>query len=125
MNKGVSELVLEGHGVGLGREVAVLAAGLAIGADHPVDELLEAPLALRRADSTPEVLRGHDVGRVDRPEVGELHAELLEVDRSVTPVRHDDVAALPGHLVVRVHALAGIHPADLQARPGALAVLTR
>ena len=48
---------------------------------------------------------------------------LLEVDRAVAPVRHHDVAALPGHLVVRVRALAGVDAPDPQALAGALAVL--
>ena len=82
----------------------MLLARLLVDVHHPVDELLEAPLALRRADRAAEVLGGDDVGRVDRPEVGELHAVLLEVDRAVPPVGHDDVPALPGDLVVGVHA---------------------
>ena len=53
------------------------------------------------------------------PEVGELDAALLEVDRAVAPVGHDDVAALPGHLVVRVHARRWSRPARRAARPGA------
>ena len=68
------QLVLEDLGVGRAGEVAVLLAGRAVGLHHPVDELLERPLALRRADRAAEVLGGDDVGRVDAPEVGELHA---------------------------------------------------
>ena len=98
--------------VGVGGEVAVLPPGRRVGPDHPVDELLQAPLALRRAHRAAEVLGGDDVGGVDRPEVGELHALLLEVDRSVTPVGHDDVAALPGDLVIGMNALAGVDAAD-------------
>ena len=71
-------------------------------------------LALRRADGAAEVLAGDDVGGVDRPELGELHAALLEVHRAVAPVRHHDVAALPGDLVVGVHAGGGVHPLDGQ-----------
>ena len=70
------------------------------------------------ADRAAEVLRGHDVRRVDRPEVRELDAPLLEVDRAVPPVRHDDVAALPGHLVVRMHAGGGVDALDPQALAG-------
>ena len=50
-----------------GGEVAVLLAGLAVGADHAVDELLQRPLALGRADRAAEVLGGDDVGGVDAP----------------------------------------------------------
>ena len=98
------QLVVEDFGVLGGGEVAVLLAGPAVGADHPVDELAQAGLPLRRADRAAEVLGGHDVGRVETPEVRELHAPLLEVDRAVAPVRHHDVAPLPGHLVVGMHA---------------------
>src|SRR6185437_382906 len=69
------------------------------------------PLALRRADGAAEVLGGHDVGRVDRPEVGVLDATLLEVDRAVAPVGHDDIAALPGDLVIGVNAGTGVDAA--------------
>ena len=109
------QLVVEDLGVLLGGEVAVLLAGAAVLADDPVDDLAQAGLALRGADGAAEVLGRHDVGRVDAPEVGELHPALLEVHRAVAPVRHHDVAALPGHLVVGVHALSGPHPLDPQA----------
>ena len=109
------QLVLEDLGVALGGEVAVLAAGRAVGEHDPVDELTQAALALRAADRAAEVLRGDDVGGVDAPLGGELHAALLEVDRAVAPVGHDDVAALPGHLVVGVHTGGGEDALDLQA----------
>src|SRR5690606_26165857 len=60
------------------------------------------------ADGTAEVLAGDDVDRVHRPEVGELDAALLEVDRAVAPVGHHDVTALPGHLVVGVDSRSGV-----------------
>src|SRR5690606_40307686 len=97
-----------------GGEVALLDAGLDVHADDAVDELLQAPLALRRADRAAEVLRGDDVDGVQRPEVGELHTALLEVDRAVAPVGHDDVTTLPAHLVVRMHAGRGEDALDLQ-----------
>ena len=62
-----------------------------------------------------EVLRGDDRGGVDAPEVGELHAALLEDGLAGLPVRLDDVATLPGELVVGVHALGAEDPLDLQA----------
>src|SRR3712207_9385098 len=87
----------------LGGEVPVLAAGLGVGEHHAVDELPQAVLELRGADGAAEVLRGDDVGGVDAPLGRELDTALLEADRAVQQVGHDDVAALPGHLVVRVH----------------------
>src|SRR5579863_1443975 len=103
----------EDLGIFVGREITVLPARLLVHGDHAVDQLLEAPLALGGADRTAEVLGGHDVGRVDRPEVRELYATLLEIDRAVPPVRHYHVPALPGDLVVRVDARRGVdtrHP---------------
>src|SRR5262249_46252267 len=91
MNKSVGELVLENLSVALAREIAVLAARLAVRADHPVDELLEAPLTLRGADGATEIFRGDDVRGVHRPEIRELDSALLEVHRAVAPVSHDDV----------------------------------
>src|SRR4029450_13635258 len=108
-------------GVRLGGEVAVLLARLAVRRDDTVDELLERPLPLRRADGAPEVLGGDDVRRVHAPERGELDALLLKVDRAVPPVRHDDVAALPLDLVVRVDALGGPDPLDTQPPDGGAA----
>ena len=117
------QLVLEDLGVGRGGEVAVVLAGLAVGLHDPVDELLEAPLADVGADGAAEVLGGDDGGGVDRPEVGELDAALLEDGLAGLPVGLDDVAALPGDLVVRVHALGAEDPLDLQpALAGALLV---
>ena len=98
------QLVLEDLGVGVGGEVAVLLAGRRVGQHDPVDELPQAPLARVGADGAAEVLGGDDGGGVDRPEVGELDAALLEDGLARPPVGHDDVAALPGHLVVGVHA---------------------
>src|SRR5712692_10780083 len=125
MNESVCQLVLEDLRVVFRSEIAVLTAGVAVAADDPVDDLLEAPLALRGPDGTAEVLRGDDVGRVHRPEVWELDAVLLEVDRAVTPVRHHDVAALPRHLVIGMNPLASVDTADPHALADALAVLRR
>ena len=108
------QFVGEDLGVVLGGEVAVLEPGAVVDAHHSVDELAQAGLTLRRAGGTAEVLAGDDVRGVDRPELGELHAALLEVHRAVAPVRHHDVAALPGDLVVGVHAGGGVHPLDGQ-----------
>ena len=118
----VGQLVLEDLGVARAWRSSRSRGRPGVGADHAVDELLEAPLALGRADRAAEVLGRDDVGRVDRPEVGELDAALLEVDRAVPPVGHDDVAALPGDLVVGVDALTGV---DAAHREPLLALLPR
>ena len=111
MDEGVLELVLEDFGVGVRGEVAVLPAGLHVDADHPVNQLLEAPLALRGTHRAAEVLGRDDVDGVEDQNVGKLDATLLEVDRAIAPVRHDDVAVLPRHLVVGMNALRGVDPA--------------
>ena len=112
------QLVLEELGVGVGGEVAVVDAGLGVGLHHAVDELLEAPLPRLAAHRTAEVL-GRDDGRgVDRPGGGELHALLLEDGLAGLPVGLDDVAALPGQLVVGVGALGAEDALDGEARSG-------
>ena len=118
VQEGVRQLVLEDLGVGGRGEVVVVLAGLPVRLHDAVDQLLEAGLALRGADGTAEVLAGDDVDRVHRPEVGELDATLLEVDRAVAPVGHDDVTALPDHLVVRMHAGRRVDALDTQALAG-------
>src|SRR6516162_2641500 len=112
MDQRVLEFVVEDLRVLRSGEVAVLAASLGVGADDAVDELLEAPLPLRRADRATEVLRGHDVGGIHGPEIGKLNPVLLEVDRAVAPVGHDDIAAFPGDLVVGMNSLAGVDALD-------------
>ncbi len=101
------QFVLEDLGVGARGEVAVLAASRAVGVHDPVDQLPQRPLPARRAGRPAEVLAGNNVGGVHRPELRELHSPLLEVDRAVPPVGHDDVPGLPGDLVVRVDAGGG------------------
>ena len=93
-----------------GREVAVVLAALAVGLDDAVDQLAQAGLADVGVEGAAEVLGGDDGRGVDRPEVGELDAALLEDGLAGLPVGLDDVAALPGELVVGVHAL-GAEPA--------------
>ncbi len=122
VQEGVRQLVLEDLGVGGRGEVLVVLSGLPVRLHDAVDQLLEAGLALRGADGTAEVLAGDDVDRVHRPEVGELDAALLEVDRAVAPVGHDDVTALPRHLVIGVDPRGGVDALDTQTlvRLGAL-----
>ena len=89
------QLVLEDLGVVVGREVAVVLAGLGVGEHDAVDQLLEALLAHVGAERAAEVLGGDDRGGVDAPEVGELDAALLEDRLAGLPVGLDDVAPLP------------------------------
>src|SRR5436309_10912681 len=117
----VRQLMVEDLRVFRSREVAVLLAGALVRRHDAVDQLTKARLTLRGPDRTAEVLRRDDVGRVDGPEVGELDATLLEVDRAIAPVGHDDVATLPGDGVVRVHAWGLVDALD----PQALATLAR
>ena len=115
VQQGVRQLVLEDLGV-VGRgEVAVALAGGDVGQHDAVDELLERDLAGGGADGAAEVLGGDDRAGVDRPEVGELDAALLEDRLARLPVLLDDVALLPRHLVVRVHAGRGVDALDLDA----------
>src|SRR5680860_17601 len=100
-------------------------AALAVGLHHAVDELLEAPLTDVGAEGATEVLRGHDRRGVDRPEVGELHAALLEDGLAGLPVLLDDVAALPVQLVVGVYPLSAEHAVDLDALRGSLSGCSR
>ena len=99
------QLVLEQLGVGRRREVAVVLAALAVALHDPIDELLEPRLPGVGALGAAEVLRRDDGRGVDRPEVGELDAALLEDGLAGLPVGLDDVAPLPGDLVVGVHAV--------------------
>src|ERR1700683_1273403 len=115
MEQHPGQLVIEELGVRLRGEVPVLFARPPVSRDHPVDELTQAPLTYRRAKRTPEVLRGNDVGRVDTPEVRELNAALLKIDRAIAPVSHEDVPTFPGNLVVRMNSLCGPHSLYLQA----------
>src|SRR4029078_8746598 len=52
-----------------------------------------------------------------RPEVRELHVALLEDRDACLPVLLDDVATLPGDLVIGVHAGGGEDALDLHALP--------
>ena len=77
----VLQLVAEGVGLGVVHEVAVRHAPGGDGVGDPVDHLAQRALPLGRAERSPEVLLGHDVGGVERPRDRELDVELLEGDR--------------------------------------------
>src|SRR5581483_11290935 len=72
--------------------------------DDAADHLLDARLALRRAEPAAEVLLGDDVRRRLRPELREFDAALLE--RGAVAAGDDGVARLPLDLV------EGIAPGD-------------
>jgi hypothetical protein len=109
----VGQLGLEGLGVGVGGEVAVLAAPARDGTGDPVHHLAYRVLALRGAEGAAEVLLGDDVGGVLRPAGGELEVALLEGGRAIAPVGDDGVPALPGQLVVGVGSLVREQAAHL------------
>ena len=98
----VGELVLEGLGVLVGREVAALTTPAGDRARHAADHLLDRRLALGRVHAPAEVLLGDDVGRVLRPGLRELDAALLE--RRVLGIADDGVADLPLDCVEGMHA---------------------
>ena len=111
------QLLPEDLGVPVGGEVAVVPPGPDVPPDDAVDEGLEAGFAPRSAEGPPEVLVRHDGGGVHAPEIGELHAALLEDHLAGLPVGLDHVARLPGDLVVGVHTLGGEHPLDGETHP--------
>ena len=112
MQQHPGEFEPEQFGVIFGGEITVVRAGLAVDRDNPVDELAQRPFPHLAAHRTAEILGGDDVGGVDRPLLRKLDAALLEVDRSVAPVGHDDVTALPADLVVGMHTFGGVDPFD-------------
>ena len=105
-------LMLEDLCVGGRREVAEVATSLGVGQHHAVDELAQADLALLTAHCATEVLGRDDRGRVDAPRLGELAVALLEDDIAGLPVGLDDIATLPGHLVIGMHTSGGEQSAD-------------
>ena len=111
----VLELGVVGVGLVLVDEVAALEAPLGDRVGDAVDHLAQRRLALGGAGGAAEVLLGDDVGGVQRPRGGELHAELLEGDRPVPEVGDPRVAVLPRQLVVGVDPFGGEVAADADA----------
>jgi hypothetical protein len=83
-----------------------------------VDQLAQARLALRGADAPRKYLLVTMLVALIDQKLGNSTPALLEVDRAVAPVGHDDVAAFPGDLVVGVHAGRGVDALD--GEPGSL-----
>ena len=105
----VGQLVLEGVGVDVAREVAALTAPRRDRPGDAADHLLHRVLALRRSELSTEVLLRDDVGRVLRPALRELDVALVE--RGVVGIADQSVAKLPLDLV---------EGADVGAREAAL-----
>ena len=84
--------MVEDLGVGVGGEVAVLHARLAIGADDPVDELAQRLLTLWRADGTPdqhnpEIIGDKDVAKqAAREQFTQQAVSAADVAESSEPV---------------------------------------
>src|SRR5512142_1829196 len=76
----MGQLIGESLSIFFSREVAVLSAPSRYGVDDPTDHLAHASLALGGAESTPEVLRDHHLGRHQGPGLGNLHIQLLKHD---------------------------------------------
>src|SRR4051812_18099852 len=96
-------------------EVAVIFSRPAVGLDDTLDELPKTLLASRSAKRASEILGRHNRGGIDTPEVREFNALLLEDDLACLPIGLHHIAALPGHLVIWMHA-RGEDALDAQPR---------
>src|SRR5208283_774566 len=94
----VSELGVEGGGVGGRGEVAIADAPVADGFGDAGDEGADATLALGGADLAVQILGGDDVGGGHGPVGGDFNVLLLE-DGAALVVLDDGVAQLPCDLV--------------------------
>ena len=81
------ELVGEGLEVVFAGEVLLPARPGRDRVDDAADELVDAALALGRADLPAEILGDDDVGRLLRPEPGHLDVALLEDDFALSRCR--------------------------------------
>ena len=115
VDEDVFQIVAERLQILFGREILVLPRPLRDGVDDAADELLDAALALGRADLPAEILRDDDVGRLLRPGFRHLDVALLEDDLAAL-VADDGRASLPGDLVERIHTAFREKPREGQAR---------
>ena len=106
----------------VGREVLLLGRPPGDGVDDAADQLLDAALALGRADLPAEILGDDDVGRLLGPELGDLDVALLEDDLALFAADHGR-PEVPLHLVERIHPFVREEAFVLQA--GDLGDLTR
>ena len=105
------EFVVEGFGVGVGGEVAVLAAPVGDGAGDAVDELPDAGFAFGGVDFAVEVLADDDVGGELAPGFGDLAVGLFEDDAAAF-VLDGGGAPVPGDLVEGVNPLGAEDTGD-------------
>ncbi len=110
----MDEFVMEGGGVFVGAEVAILHAPVADGLGDTGDELADSGLAVVGADLPVEILGGDDVGRSHRPVFGDLDVLLLEDDAALG-VGDGGGTELPFDVVVGRHAGLGEKAAEGQA----------
>ncbi len=120
----MGQLGLEGLQVVVRREVVLCLGPGRDRVDDAVDELLDAGLALGRAEVAAEVLADDDVGGQLAPEVGDLDVLLLE-DALARFVGDAGGPVLPGDLVVGVDARAGPAALEGEALGAGLAVRLR
>ena len=99
----VLQLVAERLQRVVAREVLLLARPPRDRVDDAADQLLDAALALGRADLPAEILRDDDVGGLLGPELRDLDVALLEDDLALL-VADDRRADLPFDLVERIDA---------------------
>ena len=99
----VLELVAECLGLGLVDEIATLDAPIGDRVGHAVDDLAQRNFTLRSTRCATEIFLRNDVGRVERPSVGELDVALLEGHAAVFPVADARIALFPLDHVVRVN----------------------
>ena len=85
--------------------------------DDAADQLLDAALALGRADLAAEILRDDDVGRLLRPGLRDLDVALLEHHLAALVADHRR-AQLPFDLVERIDAGLGEEARERQPRRG-------
>src|SRR6185436_4363893 len=101
----------------VGREVLLLLGPAGNRVDDAADELLDAALALGRADLAAEILRDDDVGRLLRPELRDLDVALLEDDFALLGT-DDGGAQIPLDLVERIDTLGGEEALVVEAGNG-------
>ncbi len=82
--------------------------------DDAADELLDAALALGRADLAAEILGDDDVGGLLRPEARDLDVALLE-DHLTFFIADDRGADVPFDFVERIHTFAAEVASELQS----------
>ena len=109
--------MLEDFRIRIGYKVAKLFAGLGVSQNHPIDHLLEGPLAIFVTYCATEILGRNDGGSIHRPEIWKLNPALFENDLATLPVCLNDISALPRHFVIGMHSRLGINTFQAQSLP--------